>query len=150
MSFQAANQLFSYSITSKWIIAFYLAKNCRDLKTDISRSLQASHIQNPFLRRHDVKDIFERIYDNNDQESNECAHEKFWVLMVLAISSLVPYRKGEHDQHPFGYYLSAMGHFHYNFLARGIASIQDLLIVCRFGIFHHIGMTLSMSPFDFD
>lgn len=59
--------------------------------------------------------------------------------MILAISSVIPYRRQMHQQHPFGYYLAAMQYFDPLFLANTETAIQDLLLICRFGIYHHIG-----------
>ena len=65
--------------------------------------------------------------------------------MILAISSVIPYRKQMHQQPPFGYYLAAMQYFDPLFLATGPLGIQDLLLICRFGIYHHIGMFSYVS-----
>ena len=64
----------------------------------------------------------------------------FRTFMILAVGSVIPYRKGLHQWHPFGYYLAAMKYFDPKFLTRGILAIQDLLLICRFGIYHHIGL----------
>lgn len=59
--------------------------------------------------------------------------------MILAVGSVFPYRNGAHHQHPEGYYLAALQHLGADFLTRGLDSVQDLLLVCRFGIYHRIG-----------
>jgi hypothetical protein len=59
--------------------------------------------------------------------------------MILAIGSVVLYRNNRHRQHPYGYFLSAMKNIDSNILSRGVESIQDLLLVSRFAIYHHIG-----------
>ena len=68
--------------------------------------------------------------------------------MILAISSVIPYRKQTHQQHPFGYYLAAMQYFDPLFLSTGLSGIQDLLLICRFGIYHHIGEFRAPICFD--
>lgn len=60
--------------------------------------------------------------------------------MILAIGSVLPFLNGTHDQHPEGYYLAALQRMDSDFLTRGLASIQNLLLICRFGIYHRIGM----------
>lgn len=59
--------------------------------------------------------------------------------MILAVGSVLPYRNGTHSQHPEGYYLAALRYMGVDLLTRGLDSIQDLLLVCRFGIYHRIG-----------
>lgn len=62
--------------------------------------------------------------------------------MVLALGSIHPYRKGQHQWNPFGYYLSAMRHFDRFLIRDGLSPIQDLLLLTRFGIYHHIGTSI--------
>lgn len=59
--------------------------------------------------------------------------------MILAIGSVVLYRNNRHRHHPYGYFLSAMKNIDPDILSRGVESIQDLLLVSRFAIYHHIG-----------
>lgn len=65
--------------------------------------------------------------------------------MILAVGSVLPFRNGTHAQHPEGYYLAALQCMGSDFLTRGQASIQDLLLICRFGIYHRIGLSDSHS-----
>lgn len=66
----------------------------------------------------------------------------FRTFMVLALGSVHPYRRGQHQRHPFGYYLSAMRNFGRFVIRDGIEPIQDLLLLARFGIYHHIGTSI--------
>ena len=59
--------------------------------------------------------------------------------MILAIGSVIPFRHRITQNHPYGYYLSAMKHLDDSLLSRGLESIQDLLLVGRFAIYHYIG-----------
>lgn len=59
--------------------------------------------------------------------------------MILATGSVTLYRSGRHAHHSFGYYLAAMKYFDADFMANGVQAIQDLLLICRFGIYHHTG-----------
>ena len=47
-----------------------------------------------------------------------------------------------HPQHPEGYYRAALQHLGPEFLTRGVESIQDLLLIGRFGVYHHIGTSI--------
>lgn len=63
--------------------------------------------------------------------------------MILAIGAIPLYRAGKHQYHPYGYFLSALKHLEEGFLLKGLESIQDLLLVSRFGIYYHIGAVSS-------
>lgn len=62
--------------------------------------------------------------------------------MVLALGAVQPYRRGRYECHPFGYYLSAMRYFDRFAIRDGLEPIQDLLLISRFGIYHHIGTSV--------
>jgi hypothetical protein len=111
-------------------------------------SLMHSHVQNPFLLSQDIEDLFDHAFNHETATSTSANIEKFRVFMILAIGSVGPHRNGTHQHHPYGYYLSAMQHFDQTFLAHGLASVQDLLLVCRFGIFQYTGerLRLILSP----
>ena len=66
--------------------------------------------------------------------------------MILATGSITLYRNGGHAHHSFGYYLAAMRHFDAGFMANGVSAIQDLLLICRFGVYHHTGTFRSSFP----
>lgn len=66
-------------------------------------------------------------------------HDLFRAFMILAVGSVVLYRNGIIEHHPYGYYLSAIKYLDDTILSKGLESIQDLLLVGRFAIYHHIG-----------
>lgn len=68
--------------------------------------------------------------------------------MILATGSITLYRSGRHAHHSFGYYLVAMRHFDTEFMANGVSAIQDLLLVCRFSVYHHTGAFSSHYAFN--
>lgn len=110
------------------------------------RSLEGQHRQNPFILRQDIEDLFTRVYSHNGILLQLSEHDLFRTFMILAIGSLIPFRKGLSQSHPLGFYLAAMRHFDSTFLARGLSAIQDLLLICRFGIYHHIGPSQIIEP----
>lgn len=59
--------------------------------------------------------------------------------MICATGSVLPYRNRIHDRHPEAYYNAALQYLGPQFLTRGLESVQDLLLICRFGIYHPIG-----------
>ncbi|OHW91343.1 hypothetical protein CSPAE12_10025, partial [Colletotrichum incanum] len=93
-----------------------------------------SHVQSPFLCRNEIRELRSRIFSS--PLASQCApsHDLFRTFMILAMGSVFPYRNGTHHQHPEGYYLAALQHLGTDFLTRGLDSVQDLLLVLRYGI----------------
>ncbi|KXH37368.1 hypothetical protein CSIM01_06136 [Colletotrichum simmondsii] len=104
--------------------------------------LSWSHVQSPFLRRDEVKSLCGRVFSHESAGQPASIHDLFRAFMILAIGSVLPFLNGTHDQHPEGYYLAALQRMGSDFLTRGLASIQDLLLICRFGIYHRIGTSI--------
>lgn len=71
-------------------------------------------------------------------------HDLFRAFMILAVGSVLPYRNGVIQHHPYGFYLSAMKYLDDSILSKGLESIQDLLLVGRFAIYHHIGTDILL------
>ncbi|KAJ5812470.1 hypothetical protein N7474_008771 [Penicillium riverlandense] len=110
--------------------------------------LNGSHVQNPFLLRRDIQSTYSRVFLSTSENQQpgfpeqHASHDLFRAFMILAIGSVLPYRNGEFEHHPYGYYLSALKFFDDKFLSGGLASIQDLLLIGRFAIYHHIGTSI--------
>lgn len=66
--------------------------------------------------------------------------------MVFALSAVTRYRKGESKEHPYGYYLAAQTHIGGFPLIGTLDTIQNLLLVTRFGMYHHVGKTMYSLP----
>lgn len=117
-------------------------------------SLNGSHVQNPFLLRREVQSIYSKVFLSTSEDKQGKASERnakqsfFRAFMILAIGSVLPYRNGEFEHHPYGYYLSALKYFDDSFLSGGLASIQDLLLVSRFAIYHYVGETNAFHSLD--
>lgn len=102
-------------------------------------SLSRSHIQTPFLLRQEVAALFERVFLSELPPRDIKTHDLYRIFMIIAIGSVSSHRNGTHDAHPFGYYLAALQYFDKNFLLNGLSAIQDLMLIARFGIYHHTG-----------
>lgn len=111
-------------------------------------SLNGSHVQNPFLLRREVQRICGTIFPVDFEETQQgltqhvSDHDLFRAFMILAVGSVVPYRNGVIEHHPYGFYLSAMKYLDDSILSKGLESIQDLLLVGRFAIYYHIGIEI--------
>jgi hypothetical protein len=97
------------------------------------------HIHYTFLLRQEVLRIFDRVYDATLEASNQ---DHFRLLMVFAISATTRYRAGISNEHPYGYFMSAEKYLGSIPLIKDIDAIQNLLLVARFGMYHHIGTSL--------
>ncbi|KAL4908668.1 hypothetical protein BDW74DRAFT_188575 [Aspergillus multicolor] len=113
-----------------------------DARAIFDKYLSGTHVLNPFLLRREVEDVYTRVFTEPGTPEGHPEHDLFRVFMLLAIGSIHPFRRGTHPWHPYGYFLSAMQHFKSDNLSRGLQSIQDLLLVGRFGIYHHIGTSI--------
>lgn len=105
-------------------------------------SLTGSHILNPVLIRQEVWDLYHRLFSSISGLENAASHDLFRAFIICAIASVIPYRTGLHTQHPGGYYHAALQNIGSQLLTRGLDSIQDLLLIGRFGVFYHIGISI--------
>ncbi|KAL5356276.1 Zn(II)2Cys6 transcription factor [Aspergillus floccosus] len=111
--------------------------------------LSGSHVQTPFLLSSYVQGLYQHIFSGNLDSQNQhpgggqiSQHQLFRAFMILAIGSIPLYRASKHRYHPYGYFLAAMKHLEMDFLSKGLDSVQDLLLVSRFGIYYHIGTSI--------
>ncbi|UZP36808.1 hypothetical protein NXS19_004624 [Fusarium pseudograminearum] len=104
--------------------------------------LSWAHIQNPFLLRRSIWALHHRLFNNQDASTPVTNHDLFRAFMLCAIGSVLPYRNRMHDRHPGAYYNAALQYLGTEFLTRGLDSVQDLLLICRFGIYHPIGTSV--------
>ncbi|KAF6812431.1 Zn(II)2Cys6 transcription factor [Colletotrichum sojae] len=104
--------------------------------------LSWSHVQCPFLCRGEVKALLDRVSSSTPPGSSVPDHDLFRMFMILAVGSVFPYRNGTHGQHPEGYYMAALRYMRMDLLTRGLDSIQNLVLVCCFGIYHRIGTSI--------
>lgn len=110
----------------------------------LNLSLSSVQMQNPILLRQDVHTLYERIFESEEatEEESPTKHDLFRTFIILALGSIHPHRRGDHQCHPFGYYLSAMRNFDRFVVRDGLNPIQDLLLLTRFGIYYHIGTSV--------
>ncbi|KAJ4986211.1 Zn(II)2Cys6 transcription factor [Stagonosporopsis vannaccii] len=107
------------------------------------------HIHHTFLLRQEVLNIFYKLYGQSPPSDatvqivdppNE--QDRFRLLMVFAISATTRYRAGLSPQHPYGYYLAAESCLGSIPLIQNTEALQNLLLIARFGMYHHIGCSL--------
>jgi hypothetical protein len=101
-------------------------------------SFRRFHIHHTFLLREDVWQIFNRVYHTSDATGQD----QFRLYMIFALSAVTRYRKGLTSAHPYGYYLAAQDQMDSISLVGSQDAIQNLLLISRFGMYHHIGTSL--------
>ncbi|KAF5710992.1 transcription factor [Fusarium globosum] len=107
-----------------------------------SLSLSWAHIQNPFLLRRSIWALHQRLFNGQGTSAKASSHDLFRAFMICAIGAVLPYRNKLHHRHPEAYYNAALQHLGGDFLTRGLDSVQDLLLICRLGIYHPIGTSI--------
>ncbi|OAL44825.1 hypothetical protein IQ07DRAFT_636080 [Pyrenochaeta sp. DS3sAY3a] len=101
------------------------------------------HIHHTFLLRQDVISIFNRIYNPSTSSlETPTPQDHFRLLMVFAISSTTRYRADLSSEHPYGYFMAAESYLGVIPLIKDTEAILNLLLVARFGMYHHIGTSL--------
>ncbi|KAF5965860.1 quinate transport [Fusarium coicis] len=104
--------------------------------------LSWAHIQNPFLLRRSIWALHQNLFNGQGTSCKASSHDLFRAFMICAIGAVLPYRNKLHNRHPEAYYNAALEHLGGDFLTRGLESVQDLLLICRFGIYHPIGTSI--------
>jgi hypothetical protein len=104
------------------------------------------HVHHSFLLCGEMLDIFNRIYSPSPTSARPSAQDYFRLLMVFAISETTRHRAcqgaGADTGHPYGYYLAAESYLASIPLIKDPDAIQNLLIIARFGMYHHIGTSI--------
>lgn len=80
---------------------------------------------------------FNRIYHPSGDPAS--AQDHFRLFMVFALSGVTRYRASDSTDHPYGYHLAAQKYMSNTPLVGSLDAIQNLLLVARFGMYHHIG-----------
>jgi hypothetical protein len=100
------------------------------------------HIHHTFLLRSEVSSIFSRLYSPASTDAPISNQDRFRLYMVFAISATTRHRSGLGSQDPYGYFKAAEVHLGNIPLIKNIDAIQNLLLVARFGMYHHIDTSL--------
>ncbi|RMZ69240.1 Zn(II)2Cys6 transcription factor [Pyrenophora seminiperda CCB06] len=100
------------------------------------------HIHHTFLLREEVLAIYHRIYTTSRLDKAPSAQDRFRLLMVFAISSITRHRAGLSSENLFGYFIAAGSYLGEIPLIGSVETIENLLLIARFGMYHHIGTSM--------
>ncbi|KAI7252476.1 hypothetical protein KC352_g12345 [Hortaea werneckii] len=95
--------------------------------------LGESHLQKPFLLESEVYQLLTRIYPSHG-DSLASDEDRFRLLMICAIAAVRLHRRGIVEVHPCAFFQAARKYFAKTQLLAGLASIQNLLLLARFGM----------------
>ncbi|KAI7323626.1 hypothetical protein KC315_g8453 [Hortaea werneckii] len=95
--------------------------------------LGESHLQKPFLLEGELYELLSRIYPSRG-DSLASDEDRFRLLMICAVAAVRLHRRGIVDVHPFAFFQAARKYFAKIPLLAGLASIQNLLLLARFGM----------------
>lgn len=96
------------------------------------------HINHTFLLRREIMEIFNKVYHISPAQPPS-SQDYFRLFMIFSISAVTRFRRSVSNEHPYGYYLAAQNYLSSIPLVRSLDAIQNLLLVARFGMYHHIG-----------
>lgn len=101
-----------------------------------------SHVQlhHPLLAQCTLTDLARKVYDPNNGQIS--AEDMYRLFMVFAISSITAYRRGQTQEHPYGYFSAAQRYASEVSMAGSIEGIQNLLLVARFAMYYHIDCSI--------
>lgn len=104
------------------------------------------HVHHAFLLRSEMLDVFGRVYSVASISERPSAQDYFRLFMIFAISDTTRHRAcrnhSQNAEHPYGYYLAAEGYLHGMPLIKDAEAIQNLLLIARFGMYHHIDASI--------
>ena len=104
------------------------------------------HVHHTFLLRSETLDAFHRVYTVSPTLERPSAQDYFRLFMVFAIGDTTRHRACQGDgrsaEHPYGYYLAAEHYLAGIPLIKDAEAIQNLLLIARFGMYHHIGASI--------
>ena len=100
------------------------------------------HIHHTFLLRHEVLSMFRRLYSPMAEDDPVTVQDRFRLLMIFAISATTRHRAGLCSENPYGYFKAAENYLRGIPLIKDLDAIQNLLLIARFGMYHHIGTSL--------
>ena len=114
----------------------------REAEALVENYFKRFHIHHTFLLRHEVLGMFRRLYCPLAEDSPITVQDRFRLFMVFAISATTRSRAGLSPENPYGYFKAAQSYLRGIPLIKDLDAIQNLLLIARFGMYHHIGTSL--------
>lgn len=106
----------------------------------LQKYFSTSHLHHPIISRATVFRSVSKVYNRIHELPTHQDH--YMVFMLLAVSSVTMYRKGQINLHPYGYFYAAQRFMPLIQLVGSITAIQNLLIFARFAMYYHVNYSI--------
>ncbi|KPI37046.1 putative transcriptional regulatory protein [Cyphellophora attinorum] len=106
----------------------------------ITRYTQHTQILHPLLPQFAAFDLLQRVY--RPDGAIVSSEDSYRIFMLLAISSVTTYRRGDTDEHPYGYFRSAQRYIKQVDFVGSVNAVQNLLLVARFATYQHCDISI--------
>jgi hypothetical protein len=101
-----------------------------------------------------VQSLYQNVYQRRSParqlpvgELLDEKYELFQLNLIFALANIDPYRKGQSDKHPFGYFTAGLQNLNGVMSFETIRDVQGFLLIAHFGLYYYIG-TYPASLFD--
>jgi hypothetical protein len=87
-----------------------------------------------------ISQLFQRVYDTEVRSATP--EDLYRLFMIFAISSITTYRRGQTQEHPYGYFRAAQRYSAQVPLSGTLEGVQNLLLVARFAMYYHVDCSI--------
>ncbi|KIW11215.1 hypothetical protein PV08_10515 [Exophiala spinifera] len=98
------------------------------------------YLLHPFLAEKEVLDTFRRVY--NATQNHATPDDLYRLHMIFAISSVTTFRRGQTQEHPYGYFRAAQHYFGQVSMTGSMQGIQNVLLIARFAMYYHVDCSI--------
>ncbi|KAJ9625230.1 hypothetical protein H2204_010617 [Knufia peltigerae] len=106
----------------------------------VERHFNHMHLHHPLLARFSVEELLQRVYGKGILPAS--SEDYYRSFMIFAISSVTMFRRGEIQEHPYGYFRAAQQYAPEVSIIGSIGAIQNLLLIARFAMYYHIDCSI--------
>lgn len=123
-----------------WAIAPHALPSQEVAAMLVGRYTNHAQLHHPLLSRSSVSQLVNRVYAPSGRAAS--AEDMYRIFMVFAISSVTTYRRGQTQEHPYGWFHSAQQYAKQVDFVGSISGIQNLLLVARFAMYYQCQLSI--------
>ncbi|KIW19818.1 hypothetical protein PV08_00393 [Exophiala spinifera] len=121
-------------------VAAHMLPSLELANTLVERHFNHMHLHHPLLARFLVEEMLQRVYGKSLLPAS--SEDYYRLFMIFAISSVTMFRRGEIQEHPYGYFRAAQQYAPEVSIIGSISAIQNLLLIARFAMYYHIDCSI--------
>ncbi|KAL6246241.1 hypothetical protein RBB50_006476 [Rhinocladiella similis] len=121
-------------------VAAHMLPSWELANTLVERHFNHMHLHHPLLARFSVEEMLRRVYGKCVLPAS--SEDYYRSYMIFAISSVTMFRRGEIQEHPYGYFRAAQQYAPEVSIIGSISAIQNLLLIARFAMYYHIDCSI--------